>query len=345
MAHSPAAVGILAALAFVAAVFLTRRIRRLAHAHNFLDVPNSRSSHYTPTARGGGLAFVIVILAVICLSGLVNWLTPLWAVGLLGAGGALAIVGWIDDRGHVAAPIRLMIHAGAAIGVTATLGPLSLDWAGSWPPAVEWFTTILLIVWIINLVNFMDGIDGLAASESCFVLFGFALCLAAAGDWQGSGALALVAGASVAGFLLLNWPPASIFMGDVGSGFLGGLLGGILLLADRIGLEFTAAIGILFAVFVTDATVTVLRRLLQGRPIWAAHRSHAYQRLARRWSSHLTVTYLALGVNLAFLLPLALAVSLDRVPGWLGLALAYIPLVMFAISAGAGCEDDKEKSD
>lgn len=318
---------------------LTLKIRDFARARGLLDRPNERSSHREPTPRGGGLAFVVTISAGLFATLLGDWLPTLWAIALLIAGGGIAAVGWVDDHGHVAAPVRLLVHIMAACALTLLIGPLSLTSAGLDNRWLEWIVSILLVAWIVNLVNFMDGIDAIAASETSFVAFGFAICSAAAAAAalvHPSATLALLIGAGSLGFLIPNWPPASIFMGDVGSGFLGIMLGGLVLVAHQMSWTAVIALLILLAAFMADASITLMRRALHGQAFWTAHRSHAYQHLARRWGSHLRVTLSVLALNLLYLMPLALAVMTGWVHPALGLVLAYVPVSALALAAGAG---------
>ena len=203
---------------------------------------------------------------------------------------------------------------------------------------------MLLGTWWINLYNFMDGIDGIAASQALFMLL--------ADPWSvGS----LIIAAATAGFLVHNWAPARIFMGDAGSLFLGfsilavaGLditghltwlreaqLTGETDVSAGYGIPVTSWM-ILGALFITDATVTLLRRLLSGQRVGDAHRSHAYQRLSRHWNSHARVTLVYCLINVLWLLPLAALARLQPGQAWHLVALAYLPLVIAAYLLGAG---------
>jgi Fuc2NAc and GlcNAc transferase len=185
----------------------------------------------------------------------------------------------------------------------------------------------------MNLFNFMDGIDGIAATEATFVSWGGALLASMAAVSSEVRWAAVLLGAACLGFLRWNWPPARIFMGDVGSGYLGYVIAVLAVAATR---ENPAALWIwliLGGVFFVDATVTLLRRLLRGDRIYEAHRSHAYQWLARRWESHAKVTWAVLTVNVLWLLPCA--VFATRRPGIAAATaiLALAPLVLFAVVA------------
>lgn len=318
--------------------FLTGLVRRYALAHSLVDVPNARSSHSAPTPRGGGVAIVVsslLGLPVLTVAGVLPW-PVLW--GLLGAGGLVALVGFLDDHGHIAARWRLLAHFAAAFWALAWLGgapPLpffghvvDLGWPGFGLAA-------LYLVWLLNLYNFMDGIDGIASVEAICVGVGGALLYLLAGHPQLSLAPLAVA-AAVAGFLFWNFPPAKVFMGDAGSGFLGIVLGVMSLHAAWVAPQLLWSWVILLGVFVVDATVTLLRRLLRGEKAYEAHRSHAYQYASRRFGRHLPVTLAAAAIDLFWLLPIASWVGVGGLDGVLGVALAYVPLIMLALKFHAG---------
>jgi Fuc2NAc and GlcNAc transferase len=328
-----------AGLAFLLALGATWWVRRLALAHDMLDRPNERSSHVVPTPRGGGIAIVaaslLAIVALFACSVVDARLTLALAVG----GVAIALVGFVDDRRSLPASRRALVHLIAAIYAVAVLGgfpPLQigdrvidLGLAGD-------ALAVVAVVWTINLFNFMDGIDGIAGSEGVFIaLAGSALC-AVAGASPGAAAAALAVGAASLGFLVWNWPPARIFMGDVGSGYVGFVIAVLALAAAR---EIPAAIfqwWILGGVFFVDATVTLLRRVVRGDNFHIAHRTHAYQWLARRWRSHGTVTVAVLLLDVVWLLPFAaLAARRPQIAVWVT-AVALLPLALLALYAGAG---------
>ena len=274
--------------AAAASALITGIVRAYAVRSSLLDVPNERSLHAAPTPRGGGVAIVLVMLTGIAgLAALRALPAPLaWTLGV--GGGMVAAIGWLDDRRGVSAPVRALVHALAAAWALAWI------WGELTPMAI---LGALGIVWAINLYNFMDGIDGLAAGEAvCTGVIGGGLLLAA-----GDASLALVAfllAAAAAGFLGWNWAPARIFMGDVGSGFLGYTFGTLALLSHRAGSVPLTLWLLVMGVFLFDATLTLVRRMLRGERWYEAHRSHAYQRLVRAGSSHAAVTRLAMLVTL-----------------------------------------------
>ena len=274
------------------ALLLVALVRRYALRHQILDQPGPRGSHTRPTPRGGGLGLVIAVLVTVsAFMGRRLDSSILFAL----AGVILtAAVGWLDDRHSLGVRTRLAAHIAAG----ASLLPLAL-----WPTVVPpWFGVFAGLWWIfwavssINLVNFMDGIDGLIASQA-LVFGGYVVMLAGVGGLSGVVGLSL-AGAA-AGFLVWNWPPARIFLGDVGSGALGLLfvLAGILLLRDG-QVSLVVAYLPLYAIFL-DATVTLFRRFRRGERVTEAHRDHLYQRLANGGWGHARVTLLYAAVAVA----------------------------------------------
>lgn len=275
-------------------------VRRNATRLNRIDVPNERSSHSTPTPRGGGLGIVISTLGL--------WFVSLWilpnqinmpngiAIGFPLSAIIVAAVGWVDDRRSLSAPLRLVLYLLASIGFIINVGTFSrldipLFGELSLIGLIAGVMTLLWIVGFLNIFNFMDGIDGLAGSQalmaSLFWLLVFLL--------EGQAGLALLAGllaSTSLGFLFHNLPPARIFMGDVGSAFLGFALAAMPLMAFvQTGDTRLPIVGMLFvAPFVLDGTLTIIRRALRRENIFQAHRSHLYQRLVIAGKSHRQVT-------------------------------------------------------
>jgi Fuc2NAc and GlcNAc transferase len=267
---------------------ITGLVRRYALRAELLDVPNERSLHRTPTPRGGGLAIATVTLGGIAAGALLSMI-PADVAWALGVGGALvAAVGWQDDRRGVRASVRALVHAAAACWAAYWI------WGAVTPAAVA---GIVCVIWATSLYNFMDGIDGLAGAEAGSVgVIAGALFLAA--GHAGLALVAFIVAAAAAGFLGWNWAPARIFMGDVGSGFLGYTFGVLSLIASRSG-ALPLALGLLLAgVFAFDATVTLVRRMARGEHWYRPHRSHAYQRLVQTGRSHAAVTTGVILVNL-----------------------------------------------
>lgn len=332
---------LLAAVA-LAAFVLTALIRRYAMARSLMDVPNARSSHSVPTPRGGGVAIVCAFL--LALAGLwsVGQVASADVIALGGAGLLVAVVGFIDDHQHIPARWRLLGHGLAALWLLAWLGGLPTMVVAGLSVSAPWLLVplaVLYLVWLLNLYNFMDGIDGIAGLEAVVV------CLAMSGLYLAGGhAEAMIAPlvlvAAVVGFLLWNFPPAKIFMGDAGSGFLGVTLGGLSLQGAWVAPDYLWAWLILLGVFIVDATVTLLRRLFNGDKVYEAHRSHAYQHAARRVAGHRPVTLAVAALTLGWLLPIACLVVLAGLDGVLGTVIAYVPLVLLAVRYDAGRPGD-----
>ena len=321
---------------------LTAALRKYAISRSLMDVPNARSSHVVATPRGGGVAIVVAFIVSLVFLYSAGLISPSAFFAMAGAGVSIALIGFMDDHGHIAARWRLLGHFAAATWLLVWMGGLpaielfglhvNLGWAGH-------VLAALYLVWLLNLYNFMDGIDGIASIEAISVCLGASLLYWLAGlDTLIWGPLLLAV--AVAGFLYWNFPPAKIFMGDAGSGFLGIALGGLSLQAAWASGPMLWAWLILLGVFIVDATFTLFRRLLRGDKVYEAHRSHAYQFASRRFGRHLPVT-LAVGViNLFWLLPFAVAVTHFGLDGALGVILAYVPLIALAIKFRAGDLED-----
>ena len=335
---------------FAATAALAGLVRRYALTHSVVDVPNERSSHATPTPRGGGLAIVAVALITIAALAVTGRMTPHTAIGLAGGGLLVALVGWVDDKRDLRALVRIAAHTAAATWTVAWLGGMPSLTVG--PDAVTLgfggaLLAILGIVWGTNLYNFMDGIDGLAAVEA--VVVGTAGALLLASRQSALGLLGLVLAAAAAGFLVWNWPPAQLFMGDVGSGFLGFSLAAIGVAGENAGAMPALLWILLLGPFFADATITLLRRMRRGERWYAAHRSHAYQRAVQAGWSHGQVT-VVVAILTALCAGLAWVVLLQ--PGWLGPALggaaAGLSAVYFAVERvrpmeAAGFESDRSR--
>ncbi len=313
-------------------------MRFYAISKKVMDVPNARSSHTVPTPRGGGVAIVLTFLLVAFLLPLFSILEWRQALLFLLGGGGVALLGFLDDHGHVAARWRLLGHFMAALVslfLLAGVPPFKLlgyQWDLGWVGVVLF---AFYLVWLLNLYNFMDGIDGLACLEAIFVCLGGALVYWMNGKTAFS-LIPLLLAFAVLGFLFWNFPPAKIFMGDAGSGFLGLTLGVLSIQAMWVEPEFFWAWLILLGVFIVDATYTLARRLLRGDKVYEAHRSHAYQYASRHFGKHAPVTLGVTGLNLVWLLPMALWVASGHLEPALGILIAYTPLVFLAVKFKAG---------
>jgi Fuc2NAc and GlcNAc transferase len=276
--ESSATLAIVAIAALIFAAVATGLVRRHAIRHAILDIPNARSSHGTPTPRGGGVAIVVVFMCALLFSILTGLLQFDVAFVLIAGGGAVALTGYLDDRKTLAPSVRICVHIVAAALAVIVLGGIAEQtlqnlglhgvWAGS-------LLALVAVVWSTNLFNFMDGIDGIAGSEAIFVAGAGAILNWSYGGDGASTAVMLFLAAATLGFLIWNWPPARIFMGDVGSGFLGFTLAVLALAACRRGIMPIEAWVILSGAFLVDSTVTLLRRMVRGDRWFEAHRLHA----------------------------------------------------------------------
>lgn len=322
---------------------LTGFLRRYAISRSLIDIPNQRSSHTIPTPRGGGLAIVLTFIFGLCVLLAIGLTTKDASIALAGAGGITAVIGFLDDHGHIAARWRLLAHFLAAAWGVYWVGGLSplviagvsvdLGWLGH-------SLALFYLVWMLNLYNFMDGIDGIAGVEAVTTCAGACLIYWLRDFPQLLWPPALLT-VCAAGFLCWNFPPAKIFMGDAGSGFLGIILGVLSLQATWTDPGLLWVWLILLGVFIVDATFTLMRRLLRGDKVYEAHRSHAYQFASRQFGKHLPVTGAVGLINVFWLLPIALCVSYLKMDGALGLVVAYLPLVWLAIKFRAGQLEDR----
>ncbi|QXH71587.1 glycosyltransferase family 4 protein [Pseudomonas atacamensis] len=323
---------------FLASLLMTFMLRRYALHRQLIDMPNARSSHTVPTPRGGGVAIVVSFLAALAAVAAVGILPLDQFAGLFGAGLIVALIGFADDHGHIAARWRLLGHFAAASWLLVCFGGLPRLNVFGFDVDLEWYGAILAavyLVWVLNLYNFMDGIDGIAGAVAICVTVVGAILYYWCGHPQQVWTPLLLASAC-AGFLIWNFPPAKIFMGDAGSGFLGIILASMALQAASIEPQLLWSWLILMGVFVVDATYTMLRRLIRGEKIYEAHRSHAYQYASRQHSSHKKVTLSVVLINIVWLTPLALWVGKGGLDGLSGLVLAYVPLLFLAIRYNAG---------
>lgn len=322
----------------VLSLILTALMRRYALSRGLLDLPNIRSSHELPTPRGGGIAIVVSFMAVLVAMALHGFLPTMVIWALFGAGSIVAVLGFWDDHGHVPARWRLLGHFVAAGWGVYWLGGLpSLALAGVVIDA-PWILNglaVFYLVWLLNLYNFMDGIDGIASVEAICVCLGGAVLFSVTAH-PNLGFLLLSLLVAVTGFLYWNYPPARIFMGDVGSGFLGVVFGLLSLYSARLTPELFWSWLVLLGVFVVDASVTLLRRIVGGQKFHEAHRTHAYQHASIKYKNHLTVTLSVAAINLIWLFPVALMVGLGKLGCFSGLIVAYFPLICMAFYYNAG---------
>lgn len=331
----------IAIISIASSIFFTGLLRRYALQRNVLDIPNSRSSHSVPTPRGGGLAIVLGFLISLGLMRSFDLIDNAFFLASFLAGITVAALGFLDDHGHIPARWRLLGHFLSAIWAVYWIGGLpsvtifglhvNLGWIGG-------ALAVLYAVWMLNLYNFMDGIDGLASAEAICACSSAALIYWMLGYeellWP-----PIYLALATAGFFYWNFPKARIFMGDAGSGFLGITLAIISLKAASFSSTLLWVWLILLGVFIVDATFTLMRRLLRGEKVYEAHRSHAYQYASRRFNAHVPVTLCVILINLVWLAPIAWLVAFDRIDGAVGMLIAYVPLVVLALKFKAGVKE------
>ena len=294
-----------------------------AQQRAILDIPNERSSHSIPTPRGGGIVFValFIVFVLICPFFFPRDI-PLW-FSLSAGGTAVAAAGWMDDRKSLPAWQRLAIHGGAVLWALYQLGGMpSLSIGFAVLPLVTLGAAGHVFafiggVWMINLYNFMDGIDGLAAGQAVITALAGAILLLGTPPSFALFALA----ASVLGFLIWNWSPAKVFMGDAGSGFLGFAFFCFALHSEKVGALPLLVWAVLLSPFAVDATLTLIMRARQKKHLSEAHRDHLYQQFIKAGWGHGSVA----GAILLCSLLLATATLL----------LKPYPLPLFAVTYAA----------
>lgn len=330
----------LLASSFVIALGLTRLLISKADRFGLIDIPNARSAHSVPRPRGGGMSFVVTFLAGLSLLTLAKVIPLHVALPLLSAGPLVALVGLLDDRKGVSARARLVVHLVAAVVTLFWLtegfhNNMNISFLGTMPMWLQLCYSTLFIMWMINLYNFMDGVDGMAGTQAIVVsLCSSVLCL-----WQNNIELAMLYGlltCGVAGFLYFNWYPARIFMGDGGAYFLGYLFAALALINKMFFGESLMALLILMGTFIADATYTLFRRLLRGEKVYLAHNKHAFQRAVQRGWSHRRVVTIYNLITVFWLAPWAVLAVLNPTLSVAFLFIAYSPLLAGVLYLRAG---------
>jgi len=287
-------------LVFIITYVGVERFYRSSVQRKLLDIPNERSSHTTPTVRGGGLIIVLVCLTAYTLYTV--FVTDNFQLSYLIGASLIALISWLDDLYNISFGWRFLVHALSASIIILTLGHFQATYIPLFGKinfgAAGAVLTFLWIVWMTNAYNFMDGIDGIAGMQAVtagigWLVIGNLLGVSSTGFYGG------VIAFSSLGFLIHNWQPAKIFMGDVGSAFLGYSFAvmPILLIQELVENTFNQLLLPVIAVFlvwifVFDTIFTFMRRIFNGEKVWEAHRGHVYQRLVIEGFSHRTITIL-----------------------------------------------------
>ena len=331
---------------FALVAVLSAGVIRYGPRFGLLDTPVARSAHVAPKPLGGGAALAApYFLCVI-------WFVASAAISesALAYLGCLFIVvlGFSDDRWQLSSKVRLPVQFIVSVAAVRAIGVDSVDFGffSLSEPLTLSLLAVLSLVWLCNLTNFMDGIDGIAASQllvtslSCVVLLvGLDAAAGESGEHDVVLTLSVVLAASAAGFLLWNWSPASLFMGDAGSGFIGFALG-LLALESLVTQRMSVwSWVLLLGVFIADTAVTLLVRIIRGERWYEGHSQHAYQILSRRLNSHPRVVGGVILINICWLLPLAWVAGILPHYGVLFATIGLAPLLLGCYRLGAGRAD------
>ena len=329
---------VLLAGCLVLTYLLARAHRAVALRLLILDKPNHRSAHQAQTPTGAGFSFILVFLAAFVLPEDTAASSTDTLLQILLALMVVAVVGFLDDYRPVSWPLRAAVHLLCCVYVIWITGYPQINLLGHMFD-LGWLGAVLGVVgllWLLNLYNFMDGIDGIATLEAVLVLALAIIISLYLGQYNIPRPVAVLLAAS-AGFLIINWPKAHVFMGDIGSGFLG-LVFGVLVVTETM-LPLWSWL-ILLGWFITDATVTIIMRFFRGETISEAHSQHLYQHLNRAVGTQRTLLGLVL-INVIWLFPLAFAASIFQELGAILLGLAYLPMIIVQYCCGAGQSTSK----
>jgi Fuc2NAc and GlcNAc transferase len=308
--------------------------KKFAIHSGIVSNPNYRTLHESPIPSGGGVVFSLIFLIAIFLTWQsLLFLTSLWLI--LGLGGFLtALFGFIDDVKNIGAKFKLLIQillSSWAVFWLYSDNVLILNWI---PFFITFPSLLFLMIWMMNAYNFIDGVDGMAASGAIFVSLTLALVLHLNSNSIELMSIFILLAASVSGFIFYNWPPATIFMGDAGSAFLGFIFGSLLLfstLNEYISIWSWLTV---FGYFIADTTVTQIARVILVKKWYLPHRSHAYQNLARINNSHIMVTSGVTLYNLLWVFPLTLLSGLYPEMGLITSLLSITPAMIVAYKYG-----------
>jgi Fuc2NAc and GlcNAc transferase len=271
---------------------------------NIIDTPNQRSLHTTPKIRGGGIAILICYELFILLFFLFDYIAKELFISQIAGGVIIGTAGWLDDRNHVPVIVRFLCHFLSAIILSylfnrlLSVNILGTDYNLSILGAVIF---VLYVVWMINLYNFMDGIDGIAISQ-LIVPSIFIAVVSGLNHYNEAYLISIIIIASSIFFYKYNWPPSKMFMGDVLSGFIGYYFAALTIYLNNILKISIFIIPVLLSVFIYDATVTLIKRIVKKEKIWEAHNDHYYQKFAKVYG-HKKVTVAVIIFNFILFLP------------------------------------------
>lgn len=324
-------------LVFTLSALGTKSVIALMKQKNIMQNINQRSMHHVPTPVGGGWSVILSSLTIwLLVFGVLDEKHAVLLISILG----LAVMSWLDDmRGLPQASrfgMQILAVGGCLYFIPADTNILHSDL----PIALDRLITAFCWLWFINLFNFMDGLDGLASSGTICIALGIVLIGLTVGIAEPYVALSLMLASAMGGFLLWNWHPAKIFLGDVGSIPVGFLLGWLLIQLSIKGALLAAVILPLYFVF--DASLTLLRRVLKGEKIWEAHRQHLYQKAALSGLTHAQVVRRILPFNIMLIISAYLSIEHPIIASIL--ALLAILLTILALFSLRSFQLFKEKS-
>ena len=310
-------------LAFCTSWFLLLCFQQAATRWGFVDRPNARSAHQSPTPVGAGICFALAVILALFVPNTATFEAPLVLWVLQGGGLLVALVGLIDDRYALPVWLRLFVYlASSSVAVVALLNAT---------PVLIIGLAILALGWTINLVNFMDGLDGFVSTQALSVCLGLGVISLFVPGALGVSHFALVLAGALIPFLWRNWPPARFFMGDCGAVFIGFYLGCVGLYAAGQDSRLGAVWLILMMPFVVDATCTLLIRLVQGKSLVQGHSEHTYQRLKRASDSVLAVNGGLLGLQGLWQIPMAILAAFGSYSPIFAVILATIPSLILVV--------------
>lgn len=326
------AVVIVAALTGLLSFLLTRWLVQPEAPIRLLDRPNDRSLHVTPTPRSGGVAICASLLVSLsCAFMFVR--SDIIPFQIVSGALIIACISILDDRYGLSQVLRLLVQFVASLllirGGFVIYGEILPDVEIS-SSVFATVATVIMSLWLTNLYNFMDGMDGFAGGMTLIGFGTLGLLGLMQGDLPYAGA-ALIVSASVAGFLWFNFPPARIFMGDTGSTTLGFIAAGFTIWGSRRGTVPVWLALVVFSPFVVDATVTLFRRVLSGEAIWQAHRSHYYQRLVQLGWGHRRTVLTEYAVMLICSVSALIMIGLDEIVQWFGLVMLVLGYFIAAL--------------
>lgn len=332
----------IAIFSFIASFIITYVMKSYANKKGMHALISDRSSHKTLTPHGGGVAIVISFISAVLVGYYFDYFDFDITLSIILCGGVIALVGLYDDHKPTSALSRLIIQLICATTAIIVLGGLPKIHYGVFSLEfghIGYIIGILFLVWMTNLYNFMDGIDGFASLEAMTTTGCMVIVLMVSTEFESIWHLNNLLVASVLGFFFWNFPKAKIFMGDVGSYFLGFVSGVIMIKSWNFNIDIIFSWVIMLAVFITDSTYTLINRVLRKKKFYLPHRSHAYQIASRKLKSHVKVSVLLVIINILWLFPLAFFVATKQLHPLTGLAFSYLPLTIMVWFIGAGVDD------